>query len=99
MSLYSWYNEYGSDFRCHISDKLPDSSANNGGSTDYYELPVNATELQDLIEHKNMNFATANCFKAIYRLDDKKNNPIYEWNKIIWFANRELRRIGGKDEL
>jgi len=64
-----------------------------GGSTPkQYQLPDNAKELQDLIEFRNMNFATGNIFKAIYRLGTK-NEPEYELNKIIWFANRELKRI------
>ena len=65
----------------------------NGGSTSYYELPDTATELQDLIEYKNMNFAVANIFKAAYRLGQKKgNSDRYELNKIIFFAQRELDR-------
>ena len=71
---------------------------NNGGSTEYYELPENATELQDLIEHKKMNFSMGNCFKAIYRIDDPEHDTIRDLNKIIWFANREILRLGGKDE-
>ena len=36
----------------------------DGGSTSYYELPPQATELNDLIEHKGMSFALGNIFKA-----------------------------------
>lgn len=78
-----------------------DHSANNGGSTDYYKLPPNATDLQDLIEHKNMNFAQGNIFKALYRANDPSNNhSSYErdLNKIIWFAQRELLRINTTKE-
>ena len=70
------------------------SSANNGGLTEYYEIPKGAEGLQDLIEHKNMNFAVANIFKAAYRLGSKGNTtPEYDLNKIIWFAEREKARI------
>ena len=66
-----------------------------GGSTpSQYALPEGATELQDLIEAKGMNFAMGNIFKAAYRYgncshSDKKR----DLNKILWFANRELKRL------
>ena len=56
-------------------------------------LPEGARELGDLIEHKNMNFNVGNIFKAAYRLGDKKGTTrIYDLEKIIWFAERELIR-------
>ena len=78
---------------------LPDSqipTINNGGSTDYYKLPSSATDLQDLIEFKNMNFAQGNIFKAIYRLNDSHHSDnIRDLNKVIWFAQREISRLKG----
>ena len=72
-----------------------DKITSTGGSTSYYELPENAKELQDLIEHKEMNYAMANIFKAAYRIGNKEgNDDAYDLNKILWFAERELRRIG-----
>ena len=69
-------------------------SDNNGGSTDYYKLPENAIDLQDLIEYKALNFAQGNILKAIYRANNSTHSS-YErdLNKIIWFAQRELERI------
>jgi hypothetical protein len=65
----------------------------NGGSTpDQYALPNGATELQDLIEYRNMNFAVGNIFKACFRLGTK-NDALYEMNKIYWFAKRERDRL------
>lgn len=82
---------------------LPDSGSSSyiidpnvpsgGGSSSYYELPEGAKELQDLIEHRDMNFAQGNIFKAVYRLGKKGNDLEYDLNKIIWFAQRELDRI------
>lgn len=70
---------------------------NNGGSTDYYKLPAGATELQDLIEHKNMSFSVGNIFKASYRLEEcEHSDKVRDLNKIIWFANRELNRLKGE---
>lgn len=65
-----------------------------GWSSDYYELPPDATELQDLIEHKQMNFSVGNIFKAAYRLGEKRGtDELYDLNKILWFAQREKNRI------
>ena len=65
-----------------------------GLSSSYYELPEDCKELQDLIEYKNMNFARGNVFKAAYRLGDKPGtDQIYDWEKIIWFAQREIERL------
>ena len=67
---------------------------NDGGSADYYKLPKGATDLQDIIEHKNMNFATGNMFKAIYRVNDTTHSePVRDLRKIIWFAEREIKRL------
>lgn len=72
----------------------------NGGSSDYYELPKGARELQDLIEYRDMNFALGNIFKAIYRLGHKGGqDAIYDLNKVVWFAEREIQRISEHDTL
>ena len=64
-----------------------------GWSSPYYVLPEGATELQDLIEHKRMNFAVGNIFKACYRLGEKHGtDATYDLEKIVWFAQRELER-------
>lgn len=69
----------------HVSD---------GGSSAYYELPEGTSELQDLIEYRNMNFAVGNIFKACYRLGAKSGiDDIYDMKKIIWYAQRELKRL------
>lgn len=65
------------------------TQTSDGGSTSYYELPANATELNDLIEHKNMSFALGNIFKACYRFGEKDAaSRLYDLNKIIYFAER-----------
>ncbi|KAB2716691.1 hypothetical protein ABE562_07080 [Brucella intermedia] len=61
----------------------------DGGKTSYYELPPQATELNDLIEHKGMSFALGNIFKACYRFGEKDAaSRMYDLNKIIYFAER-----------
>jgi len=76
-------------------EKQPEQ--NNGGSTDYYKIPINIRDLQDLIEYKAMNFSQGNIFKAAYCLNDIKarnhSTKIRDLNKIIWFARREIKRL------
>jgi len=80
-----------------ITDKEhEDSSLNNGGKTDYYQLPNNIKDADDFIEHRGMNFNQGNMVKAIWCLNTKRHaGTTYErdLNKIIHYANRELRRI------
>ena len=67
------------------------NSTNNGGSTSYYKLPVDAREVQDLIEYKNMNFAMGNVFKACYRLGECGHSErLRDLNKMKWFIEREI---------
>lgn len=66
----------------------------DGWSSDYYKIPVGASELGDLIEHRNMNFNIGNIFKAAYRLGSKPGvSDLYDLKKILWFVEREIKRI------
>lgn len=68
---------------------------NNGGSTDYYKLQ-GMSDLQDIIEVRNMNFAQGNILKAAFCFNvGRHEGTSYEreLNKIIYFAKRELERI------
>lgn len=90
-------------YGCHCSEcgscnplgyLMTSKTKSDGGSTSYYQLPPEAKELQDLIEHKNMNFAVANIFKACFRLGEKDGQDgLYDLNKIIWFTERERARL------
>ena len=79
-------------FCADLEEELP------GGSTpSQYALPASAVELQDLIEHREMNFAVGNIFKAAYRLGRKDGiSAEYDLRKIIWFAERELNRVANE---
>ena len=80
-------------------------SKNNGGETDYYKLPVPRDETgnlqdyvmaQDLIEHRDMNYAQGNIAKVAWTFNTSRHSGTdYErdLNKLIFFANRELKRI------
>lgn len=70
----------------------------DGGSTpSQYALPEGASELQDLVEFKGMNFAIGNIFKAAYRMGSCNHaDKEYDLKKIIWFAERELAVCRGE---
>lgn len=67
----------------------------DGGSTNYYSLPKNATELKHLIRHKNMGHAIGEAFCALYRLND---NGEYKRNltKALYYIQSELDWMEGK---
>lgn len=46
------------------------STRGDGGSTNYYELPKDATELRHLIRYKKMSHPIGEIFCVIYRLND-----------------------------
>lgn len=67
-----------------------------GSCPSQYALPEGASELQDLIEHREMNFSIGNIFKACYRMNDCAHSDAERnLNKILWFAQRELDRTSG----
>lgn len=73
---------------------VPAKTKSDGSSTDYYKIPAGATDLIDLIEHKNMGFSVGNIFKACYRLGEKHGtDALYDINKIIFFAERMKKQI------
>ena len=84
------------------ADQVDHADGNGGSAPKQYEFKEKPSQLQDLIEVKNMNFARANIFKGAWRIDydanpvtQRKLTPEYNLNKIIWFAKRELERIKG----
>ncbi len=81
----------------YLKDARPTVNS-DGGPTDYYKLPDGATELNDLIEHKNMPYALGNIFKACYRFGNKDvASKLYDVNKILYFAERMKRQIENED--
>ena len=66
----------------------------DGGSTPHqYSIPSDAKELQDLIKYRNI-------FKACYRMGRKEGaDELYDLNRIIFFAEREKKRIKKEKEI
>ena len=69
---------------------------NNGGKTDYYDLPKDAKCCQDIIEWREMNFQQGNIFKVAFTFNCGRHSGTdyrRDLNKIIYFAQRELERL------
>lgn len=75
--------------------KEEESKSNTGGAGNiYWDIPDGATQLQDLIEHKNMNGNVKDVFKACYRLNEKDGTDnVYDVEKMAYYSLRELGRI------
>lgn len=68
-----------------------------GGSSSYYDVTVNGTEIRclDIIEALNMNYAEGNAFKAVWRIaaskqgkQKKGNTRLYDAEKVVFFGER-----------
>lgn len=66
----------------------------DGATASYYELPDDASELQDLISAKNMNAQIGEIFRACYRYGQVAHSPeIRDIKKILFYAKAELERL------
>lgn len=81
----------------------PSPMRDNGGSSEYYFLPPDCKNLQDVIVEKDMCYTRGNIFKAAYRWgekgvnDDYIDNLSYNLEKIKWFAEDMLARLYSGD--
>lgn len=66
----------------------------DGSTADYYEVPSNATALQDLISHKNMNAQIGEIFRACYRYGEVAHSDMLrDAKKIKFYAEAEIKRL------
>ena len=66
----------------------------DGSTAIYYELPLGALELQDLISHKNMNGQIAEIFRACYRYGEVDHSDMLrDAKKIKFYAEAEIKRL------
>lgn len=60
-----------------------------GGSSSYYDLPAGATQLQDLIQYREMSHAQGEMFCALYRRKPGID-ALYNAQKVAWYALSDL---------
>jgi hypothetical protein len=66
----------------------------DGSTAKYYELPEGATELQDLISHKNMNAQIGEIFRSCYRYDEVDHSDMLrDAKKMRFYAQAEIDRL------
>ena len=73
-----------------------EKSENNGGKTDYYQMPTHIKDADDFAEWRNMNFNQGNILKAVWTFNTERHsgtNTVRDLNKIIHYAQRELKRL------
>ena len=69
----------------------------DGSSANYYKLPENASELQDLISAKNLNAQIGEIFRECYRYGKASHcDEERGIRKILFYANAELKRLSRK---
>lgn len=69
-------------------------STSDGSTADYYELPAGATELQDLISHRNLNAQDGEIFRAIYRKGRASHSDeLRDARKVLFYAQAEVARL------
>lgn len=70
------------------------NNRSDGSSADYYRLPEGATELQDLISHRNMNSQIGEVFRACYRYGlASHSDQLRDAKKILFYAKAEVERL------
>ncbi len=75
-----------------MSDKRRATS--DGLTASYYELPPGATELQDLISHKNMNAQLGEIFRSAYRYGESSHSDeLRDARKIRFYIDAEIKRL------
>jgi hypothetical protein len=91
---FSWDGFFDNGFSRHTTDDFPEKVQSDGSTALYYELPEDATELQDLISAKNMNAQIGEIFRACYRYGQVAHSPeIRDIKKILFYAKAELERL------
>lgn len=69
-------------------------STSDGSTADYYELPAGATELQDLISHRDMNAQLGEIFRAAYRYGMASHSgKLRDAKKIRFYIEAEIKRL------
>ena len=73
---------------------LVDSSTSDGSTADYYQLPKNASELQDLISKKDMNAQLGEIFRACYRYGEvSHSSKLRDAKKMQFYIEAEIKRL------
>ena len=77
-----------------LSWELPDKTLSDGSTAAYYELPSNASELQDLISYRDMNAQIGEIFRSCYRYGiASHSDKLRDAKKIKFYIDAEIKRL------
>lgn len=69
-------------------------AVSDGSTASYYQLPAGATELQQLISHRDMNAQIGEIFRACYRYGiASHSDKLRDAKKIKFYAEAEIARL------
>lgn len=81
-----------STFAEYVKQKAKQVS--DGSTASYYQLPAGATELQQLISHRDMNAQIGEIFRACYRYGiASHSDKLRDAKKIKFYAEAEIARL------
>ena len=81
-------------YRLHTEEPEKASSTSNGLTADYYELPANAKQLQDLISFKDMNAQVGESFRSLYRYGQSSHSDkLRDAKKVLFYMQAEIERL------
>ena len=76
------------------NDNVAVGVTSDGSSADYYKLPANSRELQDLISFKNMNAQIGEIFRSCYRFGQSSHSDeLRDAKKIEFYIKAEIKRL------
>lgn len=79
---------------------IPAGEVSDGSSANYYKLPRGASQLQDLISHKNMNSQLGEIFREVYRYGKAEHSSRMRGiKKILFYAEAEKKRLEKEEQL
>jgi hypothetical protein len=66
----------------------------DGSTANYYQLPADITQLQDLISFRNMNAQIGEIFRACFRYGiASHSDKLRDARKIKFYAEAEIARL------
>ena len=78
----------------YVNKQIVVKQTSDGSTASYYQLPAGATELQDLISHRDMNAQIGEIFRACYRFGiAAHSDKLRDANKIKFYAEAEIARL------
>jgi len=75
-------------------DTPRNTAVSDGATASYYELPSDASQLQDLISKKDMSAQIGEIFRSCYRYGEvSHSDKLRDAKKIKFYAEAEIKRL------